>query len=255
MWPRIGQLPTYGVCYIIGFFFYFIIGWRLAKRLGLRRRIWIITGLCYVFGMTIGAKILFNIQKSMFDFSALFTMKHYTQGGLWGGLLAYFCLSVPIVLLLSKRKQAALDLVAMSVPVPWIFAKLGCLFNGCCYGKPCTLPWAITFPEGARSNVPAGVPLHPTQIYEIFLMIIIIVVFIILRSQKWRGTKLFLFLAIYGIGRAFIEFFRGDFEQHRYIGSLTLSQLLCIIAAGISIIILIIKFKLSRKAHINTNEI
>ena len=119
MWPRLGPLPTYGVCYIIGFFFHFIIGWRLARSFQLRRRIWVVAGLCYVLGMTIGAKVLYDIQKSIFDFSALFTIKHYTQGGLWGGLLAYFVLSVPLVLLLSKRKRAALDLVAMSVPVPW----------------------------------------------------------------------------------------------------------------------------------------
>jgi len=46
------------------------------------------------------------------------------------------------------------------------------------------------------------------------------------------------FLALYGTGRAATEFFRGDLDHHLFIGPLTLSQLLCLAAAGASIIIL-----------------
>ncbi len=46
------------------------------------------------------------------------------------------------------------------------------------------------------------------------------------------------FLALYGTGRAATEFFRGDFDHHLLVGPLTLSQLICLIAAGTSIIIL-----------------
>jgi phosphatidylglycerol:prolipoprotein diacylglycerol transferase len=125
----------------------------------------------------------------------------------------------------------------MSVPVPWIFAKIGCLFNGCCFGKESSLPWAITFPEAAR-GAPPGVPLHPTQIYEILVVACILVVFKKLDYVRWRGTMLLWFLALYGTGRAATDFFRGDFDHHIYIGPLTLSQLICFAAAGASIILL-----------------
>jgi len=46
------------------------------------------------------------------------------------------------------------------------------------------------------------------------------------------------FLILYGLGRAATEFFRGDFDHHLYIGPLTLSQLVCFFAAGISILLL-----------------
>jgi len=187
--------------------------------------------------MTVGAKILYDIQISQFDARALLSIKHYMQGGLWGGMLAYFILAVPLVLILAKNRRAALDLVALSIPVPWIFAKLGCLFNGCCYGKESSLPWALTFPEGARS-APAGVPLHPTQIYEILVVVFIIVVFKKLNYVKWRGTMLLWFLALYGTGRTATEFFRGDFDHKLFVGSLTVSQFICLLAAGASIILL-----------------
>ena len=41
------------------------------------------------------------------------------------------------------------------------------------------------------------------------------------------------FLALYGTGRAMTEFFRGDFDHHLFVGPLTLSQLICLLAAVI----------------------
>lgn len=237
MWPRIGPLPAFGILYSISILSHFLVGYLIARRLRLRHRIWLVVGICYMVGMTVGAKALYDIQRAQFDFRALFSTGHYIQGGLCGGLLAYIVLAVPLVLLLAKRRRAALDLIALSIPIPWVFVKLACLFNGCCYGKKCFMPWAITFPEGA-AGAPAGIPLHPTQIYEILVVLCILVVFKVLNYEKWQGTMLLWFLILYGLGRAATEFFRGDFDHHLYVGPLTLSQLTCLAAAGVSIILL-----------------
>jgi phosphatidylglycerol:prolipoprotein diacylglycerol transferase len=187
--------------------------------------------------MIVGAKALYDIQNTQFDLRALLSISCYMKGGLWGGLLAYLCLSVPVALILSKRKRAALDLIALSIPIPWMLAKLGCLFNGCCYGRTCSMPWAITFPEGG-AGAPAGVPLHPVEIYEVLVVLCILVVFRILKHKRGSGTMLPWFLILYGLGRAAIELWRGDVEHHLYVGSLTLSQLICLVAAGFSILAL-----------------
>jgi phosphatidylglycerol:prolipoprotein diacylglycerol transferase len=237
MWPRIGPIPTYSIFYIIGILSHYLISCLLARRLGLRHRVWIAASVCYNFGMIVGAKALYDIQHAQFDLRALLSISHYMQGGLWGGLLPYLCLSVSLVLVLSKHRQAALDLIALSIPIPWIFAKLGCLFNGCCYGRECSLPWAITFPEGAR-GAPAGIPLHPTQIYEILVIFCILGVFMILKRRWGSGTMLFWFLALYGLGRAATEMWRGDIDHHLCVGPLTLSQVICLAVAGVSIFVL-----------------
>ncbi len=237
MYPKIGPVPTYSIMYILSILSYFLICYFIAKRLRLRHRVWIVVGICYMLGMTIGAKILYDIQSAQFDPQVLLSIKHYAEGGMWGGMLAYFILAVPLALILSRNRRAALDLVAMSIPLPWIFAKIGCLCNGCCFGKQSSLPWAITFPEAAR-GAPSGVPLHPTQIYEILVVVCILVVFKKLNYVRWRGTMLLWFLAFYGTGRAATEFFRGDSEHHLLVGPLTLSQLICLVAAGASIIFL-----------------
>jgi len=56
--------------------------------------------------------------------------------------------------------------------------RIGCFLNGCCYGDPCNLPWAVRFPkesppwvaEVKRNQIPPDADfslwLHPTQIYS-----------------------------------------------------------------------------------------
>jgi phosphatidylglycerol:prolipoprotein diacylglycerol transferase len=242
MYPFIGPVPAYAIFYVGGIILHFVVGRRIANRAGLKRRVWIAASVCYLVSMTLGAKILFDLSVSDFDLSELLTVRRWTRGGLWGGLLAYFPLAILCVLLLSERKAAALDLVATAVPIPWIMAKLGCLFNGCCYGKPSSLPWAITFPEGAR-GAPAGVPLHPMQLYEIAVMLILLAVFSLLSPDRWRGTKVLWFLLIYGVGRALTDFLRGDMERSLPLGSLTMTQRICLGAAAGAMVLLVIVWR------------
>ena len=98
------------------------------------------------------------------------------------------------------------------------------------------MPWAITFPEGGIA--PAGVPLHPTQIYEILVVVCILVVFKLLKHERWRGTMLLWFLILYGFGRAGTDIWRGDANASDYVGLLTITQFICLSAAIISLIAL-----------------
>ncbi|MEN6424399.1 MAG: prolipoprotein diacylglyceryl transferase family protein [Phycisphaerales bacterium] len=230
MWPRIGPIPTYGTMYLVGILLHFVLSRRIANHYGMRRRVWLTVSICYMLGMVVGAKLLSDVRSGNLDLSALLQARHWTDGGMWGGLLAYFALAVPAVLLLARQRLLALDLVALTVPVPWMAAKVGCFLNGCCHGRSCSLPWAVTFPEGAR-GAPAGVPVHPTQLYELGLMLAMLLLFTRLRSDKWQGTKLLWFLVLYGFGRAATDFLRGDTEGCLYFSLFSLTQLLCI-AAG-----------------------
>ena len=64
---------------------------------------------------------------------------------------------------------AVLDVVAAPVALGHAIGRLGCFAAGCCYGKPTSLPWGVTFtnPFAERiSGTPLNVSLHPTQLYE-----------------------------------------------------------------------------------------
>jgi phosphatidylglycerol:prolipoprotein diacylglycerol transferase len=244
MWPSIGPIPSYGILYAIGIVAHFLVSGHIAKRLGLARYVGIAVSVCYLLGMIVGAKLLFDIYNSQLNLTALLDIQHYLRGGLWGGLLAYVVLAVPLVALLTDQKGAALDLVALTIPIPWCLAKLGCLMNGCCYGRPSLLPWAITFPEGG--DAPAGIPLHPTQVYEILAVLAILLVFRIVENERSRGTLLLWFLMLYGFGRAAMDAFRGDFNRNTYLGPINLTQLVCLVTGTVSLLLLLLILRRSR---------
>lgn len=236
MWPRIGPIPTYSIFYLLGFVFHFVIGWRIAPTLNLKRRWGIVVSLCYVLGMIPGAKFLYHWRHVDLDPLAAFRVQTYMQGGLWGGLLAYVFLVGAVALLLTRQRREVLDLAALTIPIPWAVSKLGCLLNGCCNGSPCSLPWAITFPEGCASSY-TGIPVHPSQIYEMMLMATLYVLYRMLRNETWRGTLLFWFVGVYGMGRAVTDVCRGDEARYIQIGPVTVTQLICLLSALVAFVL------------------
>ncbi|GMU20559.1 MAG: prolipoprotein diacylglyceryl transferase [Phycisphaerae bacterium] len=246
MWPYLGPVKTYGPVYLLSILVHVVVALLLARRMGLKLRIPLAISAAYLLGMTVGAKVLFDLQSGHFSFANLVSIEHYMKGGMWGGPLAYLALAVVFALALTGNRLAALDLTALALPIPLAIAKAACLCNGCCYGKPCKLPWAITFPAG-DGPAPAGTPLHPTQVYEILMLMLITAVLYRVNTSRWRGTLLLWFLALYGIGRPLTEFFRGDLAHQPHWGLLTRSQWLCGMAGAISIAVLILSRCRSRQ--------
>jgi phosphatidylglycerol---prolipoprotein diacylglyceryl transferase len=69
-----------------------------------------------------------------------------------GGLVVYGMLVVggaALIAFIYRRKVPGLalaDLIAPSVVLGLGLGRIGCFLNGCCFGGPCHLPWAVTFP-------------------------------------------------------------------------------------------------------------
>jgi phosphatidylglycerol:prolipoprotein diacylglycerol transferase len=90
-------------------------------------------------------------------------------GGLVGGVVA--------ALVIVRRHQLPLGVVAGAAAVPLTVAygigRLGCLLAGDgTYGKPTSVPWAMTFPNGVvRTNVPALLGLTQPQLWALVSVI------------------------------------------------------------------------------------
>lgn len=136
------------------------------------------------------------------------------------------------------------DAFALALPVGMAVMRLGCLFGGCCFGKPTTLPWAITYPPGSLAAVvhqmrglvlPGGsaLPVHPVQLYEIGLLAII--VFALLRARrtlKQPGSLFLLYLVLHGWSRFLIEFAREGAVGPALLGLRPLQAGLLVFCAG-----------------------
>ncbi|MBF0107394.1 MAG: prolipoprotein diacylglyceryl transferase [Deltaproteobacteria bacterium] len=91
--------------------------------------------------------------------------------------------------------------------------RIGCFFAGCCYGEPCDprFPLALIFPHSDKGIAPAGIPLYPTQLMEIFGEALIFAVLFIFRKKKpFDGAVFLLYIILYSVLRSITEAFRGD---------------------------------------------
>jgi phosphatidylglycerol:prolipoprotein diacylglycerol transferase len=188
--------------------------------------------------MVVGARILYDILHGRLAWRNYVDIDYYFGKGLWGGPLAYLGLATVGILLFGRNKRSLLDVMVLALPVPMILAKLACFYNGCCYGTESTLPWAVAFPEGAEA--PADVFRHPTQLYEMVVLVVILLTFQIVDRDRWRGGLVFWFVGLYGLGRPLTEFFRASEERVPRVGSLTDSQVVCLGAAAVAVLALLV---------------
>jgi phosphatidylglycerol:prolipoprotein diacylglycerol transferase len=125
------------------------------------------------------------------------------------------------------------DAVAPSIALGYVPGRLGCLMNGCCYGRETTLPWAIHFPPDHETH---GVGVHPTQILDAFLNLGLYVALAALyRRKRFDGQVFASYLVCYSVTRSIVEALRGDYPVHYLGGVATPGHLLSavVLVAGL----------------------
>ena len=156
----------------------------------------------------IGARTLYvlvNIKDFVADPIGIFKV---WEGGLvfFGGLIG----AVTADLIWMKRKKLPVfkitDICAPFIALGHAIGRLGCYFNGCCYGSE-NHKYGVVFPA-----VGDNLPHLPVQIYESglnFLNAIFLLLFL-KYFKKNDGEVFALYFFIYGIIRFFMEMLRGD---------------------------------------------
>ena len=114
-------------------------------------------------------------------------------------------------------KRSTGDLFALALPAGEAVGRIGCWFNGCCYGAACGLPWAVEQHGALR---------HPAQLYSSAVALLLFCVLLMLRGKLWREGDLFrAYLLLYGLTRYGVEFFR---ERDDLYAGLSLAQWFCL---------------------------
>jgi len=70
------------------------------------------------------------------------------QGGLelLGGVILAITIILFYLLYHKLPIRRYLDILAIALMLALVFGRIGCFLNGCCFGKPTELPWAVRFP-------------------------------------------------------------------------------------------------------------
>ncbi len=168
-----------------------------------------------------------------------------------GGVL----LSLAAIIVYSIVKKVPIlrfcDVVAPSFAFGLALTRIGCFLNGCCFGKPCHLPWGVVFPPDspAGSTLP-GLKLHPTQLYSsVFDWILLGVLLVLDRKKRFDGFIFSVFFIGYGFFRFGIDFVRyyESSVQVRVLGiALTFNQIISLSMAAAGLLILWILGRHSR---------
>src|SRR5437762_1241122 len=194
MYPRLLELGpitvyTYGVllaaAYLLGLRF----AMSRAKQRGLDATRVLDLGIYIIISALVGAKLLLlvtDFQTFRRDPRELLMLAR-SGGVFYGGLI----LAVGVALWYIRRAGLPLwttcDVFAPGIALGHVIGRFGCLFAGCCYGKPTTKPWGITFTDQfAALNVgtPLNEPLHPTQLYEAGAEFLILMLLLVMERKS-----------------------------------------------------------------------
>lgn len=240
--PGVGlPLFGYGLLLFIGFLSaMYTAAWR-AKREGLDPEIILDIAIWIMIGGLVGARVFFVIQywgtavKNIWDVFTIWKGGIVFYGSVIGATSAFFL----YWRLRPFPLNPVLDTLAPSVALGVAFGRIGCFLNGCCYGDPTSLPWAVAFPQNSlpwQHQLDFGLigphalhslPVHPTQIYSSIdglVLFLLLSAFYPLRTRD--GQVMALLMITYPVTRFLIEFLRND--EAPILAGMTISQVISI---------------------------
>ncbi|MBQ7502909.1 prolipoprotein diacylglyceryl transferase [bacterium] len=181
----------------------------------------------------LGARFCYVIQYADHYFSQPLEILNFRAGGITiiGALIFG---NLALVWLCRKYKLSpwlCLDLYAAPLLLGMALGRLGCLMEGCCYGKKCadTFFFGIVYPAAAQLG---AFHRHPVQIYELLLDLILMGVCLwFLKRQKFQGQTFWALFAGYGLIRFTTEFFR----ESRMLSVFSLAQWVCLLIFAVGL--------------------
>jgi len=201
---------------------------------------YVITAVCAV----VMSRLLY-ILTNLGEFNSIADVFSMSSGGLvaYGGFLGGFLGSFPYLKYKRIRVLPWMDVGSVAVAAGLSVTRIGCYLFGCDYGEPLDKASAPawlqklgTFPRWDAGTLAGGSgspawnrhlelglitdaaeqsqPVHPTQLYESLVGILILVVLLLARRrQRFRGQIFLLFFFSYAVFRFLLEMLRDDPER------------------------------------------
>jgi phosphatidylglycerol---prolipoprotein diacylglyceryl transferase len=234
------QIHPYGLCLAISFLVGILWAARRAEKRGIRKDSVLDLAMIIIVCAIAGSR-LFYVITHVEEFRGHWTdtfnpFQSSGEVGLAGlSMLGGVVLSLAAIVLFCRIKKIPLlgfcDSAAPSFAFGLALTRIGCFLNGCCFGKPCSLPWGVVFPL----NSPAGstlpeMRLHPTQLYSsLFDWILLAVLLLLDRKKRFNGFLTSIFFMGYGLFRFsidFVRYYESSVQIHIAGAAITFNQII-----------------------------
>jgi len=176
-------------------------------------------------GLLVGARIfgyLTNIGMAIYNGISL--KEAFTGGAgivFYGGLTGFVFSFILLQKILNKSiDKEIMNALAVSIPLFHSFARIGCFFAGCCYGRESNCIISVDYVLKNSEEVVARIPVQLIEATLNFSMFILML-FLLLKRKEKLLEKYFIIYASY---RFVIEFCRGD-KARGVFGPLSFSQM------------------------------
>jgi len=151
-----------------------------------------------------------------------------------GGMVLAIIAAILYFIIKKITPWPLMDVMAPSFFLGEALTRIGCFFNGCCFGKPTHSFCGVIFPPDSMAGwVFPNTAIWPTQIFSSIAGFVMVGLLLLAERKKtFNGYTFFIALAMYSIWRFFIDFYRyyEDSMIFLQIGNIGLSrnQFLCI---------------------------
>ena len=208
-------------------------------------------GFWAIAGAVLGAKALM-IVRAFPEYAAapseLFSPSVLTSAGdFYGGFIGALITSA---IFFRRHPQLpfwrAADVCGPAIALGQAIGRVGCFMAGDDYGRPTELPWAVAFTDPDAASIggaPLGVPLHPVQLYESIVCLVLFAVLARLsRHKRFDGEVILDYTLLYAMARFVLEFFRGDADRGFVFGGLlSTSQFIALILGPAAIALWLVR--------------
>jgi phosphatidylglycerol---prolipoprotein diacylglyceryl transferase len=161
MYPELFKLPfinttvkSYGLMMVIGFLCALWLIRRLSRSFLADPQLITNIALYAMIAGVVGAR-LFHIIHYYDDKFRTHPIEilYIWQGGLefYGGVIMAVTVILIYLLYYKLPVRQCMDVLAIGLMLALAFGRIGCFLNGCCFGKPANLPWAVRFPAFVKN--------------------------------------------------------------------------------------------------------
>ncbi|MBE6915072.1 MAG: prolipoprotein diacylglyceryl transferase [Ruminococcaceae bacterium] len=181
--------------------------------------------------------VIFNFSEYRHD---LIRVLYIWEGGIaiYGAIIGSL---ITVIMFCRKRKLPLGDMVdigALGLLIGQSIGRWGNFVNAEAFGGPTTLPWRMRLYDRVSR---AMVEVHPTFLYEsLWNLLGFILLHFYSKKRMFSGEIFFLYVAWYGLGRAFIEGLRTD-SLYLFGSGIRISQMVGIVSFVAASVVLVVK--------------